>query len=135
MIRGVLVGSVGLATVITAVVVGSRIHAERAAEEAARQELIDLGAVTVEYWVDSTSRGSALSWLELGERPESFNRRFPASVYTLAMPGDRVRVSVSGPGANVSCSITLDDGLVVEKTAEGEVVCETVARDRADRTR
>ncbi|WP_432052088.1 hypothetical protein [Streptomyces xiamenensis] len=128
MIRGILVGSIAVATVVAAVVIGSRIQAERDEEAADRQALVDLGAVEVVYRVTADGRGSAnVVRMKIGELLLGpWSRRLPVTDHVLAMPGDRVHVSASGP-AGVSCTITINGDVVAEETGEGDVVCEAVA--------
>ncbi|MGW8846233.1 hypothetical protein ACWGNE_00470 [Streptomyces xiamenensis] len=128
MIRGILVGSIAVATVVAAVVIGSRIQAERDEEAADRQALVDLGAVEVVYRVTADGRGGAnVVRMEIGELLVGpWSRRLPVTDHVLAMPGDRVYVSASGL-AGVSCTITTNGDLVAEETGEGDVVCEAVA--------
>ncbi|MCK1814350.1 hypothetical protein MTQ13_08670 [Streptomyces sp. XM4011] len=130
MIRGILLGSIAAVTVVTAVIVAVRIQAERDEEEAARQALIDLGAVEVVYRVTADGRGGAdVMRMDVGETLVGpWSRRLPVTDHALAMPGDRVYVSASGDVARgVSCTISINGDVVAEETGEGDVVCEATA--------
>ncbi|MDT0268504.1 hypothetical protein RM844_19650 [Streptomyces sp. DSM 44915] len=131
MIRGIVLGSLALATAVACVAVLRHEHLEDRRRDAERQRLLDAGALPVEYRVTGNAGIAAVSRedIDVVGLPQG-RRRLPVHDAALLLPNQRVYLYAAGHG-RLTCEIVVDGEVVAESTrdagedtAEVEVECE-----------